>query len=104
MQLFIEFEPLRQKLWAFMSSFIITTHQIFILCLILYQILGRGTKFGGNWLNNKKLQAKTKLGVENRLSLCVNVTKLIRILKTYEIYQVAHLRQKYSFILLKKLA
>ena len=25
---FIEFEPLRQKLWAFMSSFTMTTHKI----------------------------------------------------------------------------
>ena len=52
-----------------------TTHQIsschvslasnsenFYFSPILYQILGKVTKVGGNWLKNKKLQAENKLG------------------------------------------
>ena len=43
-----------------MSSFTITTHQIFTFGLILYSILGKLTKFGRNWLKNKKVTGKNK--------------------------------------------
>ena len=46
--------------------------KIFIFCQILYQILGKVTKFGGNWLKNKKLQAKTNWGVE-KTPQCLHV-------------------------------
>ena len=72
---FIEFEPLCQKLWTFMSNLQkpltkydhvtwpwLQIPKIFIFCLILYQILEKVTKFGGNWFKNKKLQAKTNWG------------------------------------------
>ena len=43
--------------------------KIFIFRLILYQILGKVTRFGENWLKNKTLQAKTNWrgGVENSM-------------------------------------
>ena len=31
----------------------------------------KATKFGGNWLKNKMLQAKNKLGVENTPPQCL---------------------------------
>ena len=56
-------------------KFTITTHQIwschvtlasnsenFIFCLILYYILGKVTKFGGNWLKNRKGTSKKQIG------------------------------------------
>ena len=61
-----------------MSSFTMTTHQIWSCHVTLaanvenFYFLPNSvltfrkvTKFGGNWLKNKNLQAKTKLGVEN---------------------------------------
>ena len=77
---FIEFEPLCQKVWAFMLSFTTTTPQIWSCHVTLaanfenlyfspYSILNfrKVTKFGGNWLKKKRLQAKAKLGVETPL-------------------------------------
>ena len=77
--IFIEFEPLRDKLWAFMSSFTITTHQIWSCHLTLtadfknfyfspnsilnfrksYQIWGKLAQ------EQKSYRQKAKLGVEN---------------------------------------
>ena len=74
----IEFEPLCQKLWVFMSSFTMTTHQIwscqvtlalqiskiFIFSLILHWILGKSPNLGeiGSRTNYRQ---KAKQGVEN---------------------------------------
>ena len=71
---FIEFEPLCQKLWAFMSSFTMTTHQIwschvtlsskfrkflfFIWFYIKFQ--EKLPNLGGIGSRTKKLQAKTQ--------------------------------------------
>ena len=75
--IFIEFEPLCQKFWAFMSNLPkphtkyghvrwpwLQIPKIFFR-LILYQILGKVTKFGGIGSRTKMLQAKNKLRVEN---------------------------------------
>ena len=73
---FIEFEPLCQKLWAFMSSFTITAHQIwschmtlatnfdnFYFCLTLYEILGKLPNSGEIGSRTKKLQGKKQNSV-----------------------------------------
>ena len=70
---FIEFETLCQMLWAFMSTFTMATHQIWSCHVTLATSFenisfsfnsiftsGKVTKFGGNWLKNKTLQAKNK--------------------------------------------
>ena len=59
------------KLWAFMSTFVMTTHQIWSchvtlaknfehvnFPLILFLNFRKVTKFGGNWLKNKKVTGK----------------------------------------------
>ena len=68
---FIEFELLCQKVWTFMSSFTMTNHQIWSCHVTLAanfknfyflpaSILNfrKVTKFGGNWLKNKKVTSK----------------------------------------------
>ena len=45
------------------------------LCLILYKILGKVTKFGENLLKNKKVTGKKKLGVE-KTSQCLKGKQL----------------------------
>ena len=63
------------KVMGIYVKFTKTTHQIsschvslasnsenFYFSPILYKILGKVTKVGGNWLKNKKLQARNKLG------------------------------------------
>ena len=70
---FIEFEPLCQKLWAFMSSSTMITHQIwschvtlatnfenFYFSLNSILNFTKITKFGQNWLKNKKVTGKIK--------------------------------------------
>ena len=76
--IFIEFEPLCRKLWAFMSSFTMTTHQIWSCHMTLASTFEncyvspnsvlnfrKSYQIGGDWLKNKKLRHKAKLGVEN---------------------------------------
>ena len=45
--------------------------KIFIFRLILYKILGKVTKFGEDWLKNKKITGKKQIGVENTPSQCL---------------------------------
>ena len=69
--IFIEFEPLCQKLLAFMSKlpkpltkYGLPTSNSENFYFLPYSILNfrKVTKVGGNWPKNKKLQAKNKLG------------------------------------------
>ena len=39
--------------------------KIFIFRLILYQVFGKVTKFGGNWLKKKKVTGKKQIGKWN---------------------------------------
>ena len=70
---FIEFEPLCQKLWVFMSSFTMTTHQIWSCHVTLaanfetfyfspYFVLTfrKSDQIWRNWLKNKKVTGKNK--------------------------------------------
>ena len=70
---YIEFEPLCQKLWEFISSFTMTTHQILSCRMTLAASFEnlyfkpnselnfrKVTKVRGNWLDNKRLHAKMK--------------------------------------------
>ena len=75
---FIEFETLCQTLWAFMSNFTTTTHNIWSCHVTLaanfenfyfspnsiLDFRKSYPKFGGNWLKNKKVTCKKKLGAE----------------------------------------
>ena len=86
---FVEFEPMCQKLWAFKSSFAMTTHQIWSCHVTLAtnfkkiyffpnSVLNfrKVTKFGGNWLKNKKVtDKKQNSGWKTPLLQCWKVRK-----------------------------
>ena len=55
--IFIEFEPLCQKLWAFMSSFtmtLATNFEKFYFSPNSILNFRKSTKFGGNWLKKER--------------------------------------------------
>ena len=65
MGIYVKFTKTTHQIWSCHVT-LPSNSENFYFRLILYQILGKVTKSEGNWLKNKKLQAKKKtFGVEN---------------------------------------
>ena len=61
--IYVKFTKTPHQIWSCQVTLASNSENFFRL--ILYQILGKVTKFGGIGSRTKMLQAKNKLGVEN---------------------------------------
>ena len=62
--IYVKFTKTTHQIWSCHVT-LASNSENFIFRQILYKSLGKVTKFGENWLKNKKLQAKNKLGGGN---------------------------------------
>ena len=61
MGIYVKFTKTTHQIWSCHVT-LASNSENFNFCLILHQILGKGTKFGGNWLKNKKVTGKKQIG------------------------------------------
>ena len=64
MGIYVKFTTTTHQIWSCQVTLPSDSENV-IFRFILYQIFGNVTRFGGNWLKNKKVTGKNKLGVEN---------------------------------------
>ena len=65
MSIYVKFTKTTHQIWSRQVT-LASNSENFNFCLIMHQILGKVTKFGGNWLKNKKShRQKTNWEVEN---------------------------------------
>ena len=63
MGIYVKFTKITHQIWScFVTLASNFENFYFFPTVILYHILGKVTKFGGNWLKNKKVTGKKQIG------------------------------------------
>ena len=62
MGVYVKFTKTTHQIWSCHVTLASNSGNFLCSCLILYQISGKVTKFGLNWLKNKKVTGKKQIG------------------------------------------
>ena len=61
MGIYVKFTKTTHQIWSYHVTLTSNCEKV-CFRLILYYILGKGTKFGGNWIKNKKVTGEKHIG------------------------------------------